>query len=288
MQTITRRAALSLAAAPLAFAKRKPAGFDRPLGVELYTVRDILPKEPERVLGAIASIGYKELEGGRANLGTLVPAMRKFGLTMPSVSVELPLITGEGKPPEGVTLESAIDQAKAAGAAFIMLGYSGPQKDADGYKRVCEAMNRSGATIAKAGMQLVYHNHAYEFGGEPGQRAWDYYVQYLDPKLVPFQLDVFWLSVAGQDPAATIRKYAGRVAMVHLKDKAFGAPVQYDQNVKPYTFREVGTGVVDFPAVLRAAEAAGVKHYFVEQDRTPGDPLESLQTSYRNLRALKL
>src|SRR5690349_1705502 len=157
MKPITRRAALSLAAAPVLFGKGKPAGFDRPLGVQLYTVRDILPKQPERVLSAIASIGYKELEGGRANLAALAPAMREFGLTMPSVGIELPLITGEGKAPEGVTLQSAVDEAKASGAGFMMIGYSGPQKDADGYKRVCDAMNRAGAVVAQAGMQLVYH-----------------------------------------------------------------------------------------------------------------------------------
>jgi sugar phosphate isomerase/epimerase len=289
MSDISRRGLLAVGAmtASLANAKKKP-GFDKPVGVQLYTVRNVLPKDPDATLKAISGIGYKEVEAGRADLDKLSPLFEKYGLKCASVHLETPLITGEGKMPEGVTLESALEDLKKHGVEFAGCPYSGPQKDADAYKRVADAMNRTGEAAQKLGMQFFYHNHAYEFGGEPGRRAWDYYLQYWDQKLVALEIDVYWMSVAGQDPADQIRKFGSRVVQVHLKDKAFGTPVHHDQNMPGYTFKEVGTGVVDFPAVLRAAEQAGVKHYYVEQDQTPGDPLASLRISYKNLRSFKL
>ena len=289
MITITRRAALALGAAAVApsYAKKKnPA--EHAIGVQLYTVRTILPKDPDAVLKGIADLGYEEVEGGQATLAAQLPIYRKYGLKCPSIGLETPLVTGVGTPPQGVTLDSALAQAKEAGAEFVGIGYSGPQKDADAYKRVCDGMNKTGEAAKKVGLEFTYHHHAYEFGGEPGKRAWDYYMQYWDPNAVKLCMDVYWLSIAGQDPAAMITQYAGRLRLIHLKDKAFGTPVQYDQNVKPYSFKEVGTGVVDFPAVLKAAKAANVRHYFVEQDFTPGNPLDSLAISYKNLRKFGL
>jgi sugar phosphate isomerase/epimerase len=289
MSDISRRGLLAVGAmtASLANAKKKP-GFEKPIGVQLYTVRNVLPKDPDATLKAISEIGYKEVETGREDLDKLSPLFDKYGLKCTSVHLETPLITGEGKKPEGITLEGALEDLKKHGIEFVGCPYSGPQKDADAYKRISEAMNRTGEAAQKLGMQFFYHNHAYEFGGEPGKRAWDYYLQYWDPKLVALEIDVYWMSVAGQNPADQIRKFGSRAVQVHLKDKAFGTPVQHDQNMPGYSFKEVGTGVVDFPAVLRAAERAGVKHYYVEQDQTPGDPIASLRISYKNLRSFKL
>lgn len=100
-------------------------------------------------------------------------------------------------------------------------------------------------------------------------------------------MDVFWVSVGGGDPVELLRRYAGRVPLIHLKDKAAGTPVQYNEAVAGTAFKEVGAGTLDFAAILRAASTAGVKHYFVEQDSTPGDPLASLRQSFDYLHGLK-
>jgi sugar phosphate isomerase/epimerase len=97
---------------------------------------------------------------------------------------------------------------------------------------------------------------------------------------VAFELDVFWVSVAGGDPAEMIGKLAGRLPLLHLKDKAEGTPVMFKESVPRTAFKEVGNGVLDWPKVLRAAAAANVAHYFVEQDQTQGDPLDSLRQSF--------
>jgi sugar phosphate isomerase/epimerase len=104
------------------------------------------------------------------------------------------------------------------------------------------------------------------------------------PALVGFELDTFWASLAGIDPVTLIERYRGRVPLVHLKDKARGTPVQYDETRVPReAFKEIGQGEIDFGRVLRAAASAGVKYYFVEQDYCPGNPLDSLRLSWQAL-----
>jgi sugar phosphate isomerase/epimerase len=107
-----------------------------------------------------------------------------------------------------------------------------------------------------------------------------------DKKLVAYEVDVFWVSVAGLDPVEMIQKLSDRVLLLHLKDKAEGTPVMYKESVPRTAFKEVGNGVVDWPKVLRAAAAAKVAHYFVEQDQTPGDPVDSLRQSFAYLSKL--
>ena len=99
--------------------------------------------------------------------------------------------------------------------------------------------------------------------------------------LASLELDIFWASVAGHDPVAVLKKYSGRIPLLHLKDKKSGLPVQYNEKVTPDTFREIGNGSIDIPAVLAAAKKSAVRHYFVEQDQTSGSPLDSLRQSYQ-------
>jgi sugar phosphate isomerase/epimerase len=97
----------------------------------------------------------------------------------------------------------------------------------------------------------------------------------------------FGVSVAGQDPVQLLEKWKGRVALIHLKDKAPGLKTHYAESLSPNAFREVGLGVLDFAKIIPAARAAGVQHFFVEQDEVAEDPVESLRQSYRAVEALK-
>jgi sugar phosphate isomerase/epimerase len=99
-------------------------------------------------------------------------------------------------------------------------------------------------------------------------------------------MDIMWVTVAGADPVSLLKKYGHRVALMHLKNVAPGVEKRYNEMVPKTAFREVGNGVVDVPAVLKAAADAGVKHYFVEQDQTPGDPVASLRMSFEYLKKL--
>jgi sugar phosphate isomerase/epimerase len=276
----------SLIASSAALAKKKP-DFDKPLGVQLYTVRKTLPGDPAAVIKSIAEIGYKQAEVLQADMDKTLPILKANGMTAPSGHFDTDLITGKRK---DSTWGAAIEQAKKGGLEFMVMPYLAPAErgDLDSYRVLADKMNRAADACSKAGLGFCYHNHAFEFAGKEGQRPWDVLMERWDPKLVHLEVDLFWVSVAGHTPSEFLRRHKGRVALVHLKDKAFGTAVQYSENVPPYAFKEVGTGTLDYRTILRACEDVGVKHYFVEQDQTPGNPVDSLRISYNNLRSIKL
>jgi len=280
-QWLARAAALS--SASRLFGSDGPK-FKGPLGVELYTVRNVIDGDTEGVLRRISEIGYTEAEPSRAALDKLAPLLAKYNLKPVSCHMEQELVVGGDAK---VTLAQAIDSAKAAGVEMMIFPYLAPAKrgGVDAMRKFADQMNETGAKVTAAGMKFGYHNHAFEFGGKPGERPIDVFVERFDPKLVGFQLDVFWVSVAGNDPVEWIGRLKQRVISVHLKDKALGLPVMFAENVAKQTFKEVGNGSLNFPAIIRAAKSIGVKHFFVEQDQTPGDPVASLAQSYQFLRS---
>jgi sugar phosphate isomerase/epimerase len=280
-QWLAKSAAL-FSSAPLLAAV--PPHFKGALGAELYTVRNIIDADTDGVLAKIAEIGYSEVEPGRAVLDKLAPMLAMHKLKPTSCHIEQELVVGGDAK---VTLPQAIESAKKAGVQLMIFPYLAPAKrgGVDAMRKFADQMNEVGAKVAAAGMKFGYHNHAFEFGGKPGERPIDVFLERFDPKTVGFQIDVFWVSVAGNDPVEWINKLKQRVISVHLKDKAVDQPVLYAENVPKTTFREVGNGSLDFPAILKAAHSAGVKHFFVEQDQTPGDPIASLAQSFKYLRS---
>ena len=258
--TLDRRSWLRSAAAGLGLTRfASAAGFSRPLGVQLYTVRNVIGKAEEETLKRIAEIGYTEVETtGRDNLDRIHGFLEKDHLKPVSSHMDVAVITGKWPNGQaGSTLAQAIDTAKKYGVQYLVFPYLPPAErgDADGYRRLADKMNEAGRQIKGAGLTFCYHNHAFEFGGPAGQRPIDIFDQALDKGLVNFEMDLFWVSVAGQDPVAMLKKYSGRVPLVHLKDKRAGTPVGYSEGVPKETFQEVGSGTLDFPAILKACES---------------------------------
>jgi sugar phosphate isomerase/epimerase len=302
MNGTTRRQFSAAGLGLVANRARGAAHFTHPLGAQLYTVRNVLPTATDQTLKSIAEIGYREVELDRATLLRIAPLLKQYGLKPVSCHIETPLITGDWKPwvaraaeqktpylAEGATLDQTIEDVKKLGGEYIVLAYLLPQErgDSDYFKKLADKMNSAGSKARAAKLKFCYHNHAFEFRGEHGQRPIDILLERLDRKVTGLELDVFWVSVAGNDPVEMLKQNAGRVPLVHLKDKAKGAPVVYEEGkVAAQTFKEAGAGTLDFAAILKAAAAAGTQHYFVEQDQTAGDPVESLRQSYGYLRKL--
>ena len=260
--------------------------FAAPLGVELYTVRDQLPDQAEEVLGRLADIGFVEIEYQWSSVKTMIPLLKSTGLRPISVALNPSVVTGRGA--TGESLDEIAAQAKEIGAEYLMFPTiaSDERGGLEFFRRFSDQLNQAGETANKHEVRICYHNHAFEFDTKEGQRPYDLLIERLDPQLVSFELDVFWVSVSGNDPVAILRRLEGRVPMVHLKDLAKDAEIRFNENVPPEDFTEVGNGTVDFVSVLRQAHDTGVKHYFVEQDFTPGDPVDSLRQSYNHLRSL--
>ena len=288
---LTRRGLVAaLAASPAMIAKKK--GFAKPIGVQLYTLRNVLPKDADGVLKTVSEIGYKEVEILRKDMAAFDPILKKYGMRAVSGHFETPIFTGEGHEKWGLDksydVNRAIDDAKKHGLTYLVAPYVMPadRGGAEYFKKFAEQLNKAGEQVAKAGLTLCYHNHAFEFAGKPGERVWDILLERSDPKNLKIEMDVFWVATAGEAPTTWLKKLKGRVPLVHLKDRCFGAQTMFDEKVRPEAFCEVGAGMMDFVAVLRACAAADVKHMFVEQDQTQKDPLASLRLSYTNIRKL--
>ena len=302
MREMTRRDVVRLAVAGgigTLVAGRLEARGPASVGVQLYTVRDQMAKDPQGTLKAIADIGYREVElvGDIPKVAALA---KSVGLTAVAVHVSPPFFTGKwdawsfmrSSVPAGYDLAAVINEAKAAGVKFIVLPYLMPAErpvGVKGYSEFAAMLNRAGEQITKAGLTFCYHNHAFEFAPlEGGGTPLDLLLAETKPDLVKLELDVFWVSVAGHEPVALLKRYSGRVPLLHLKDKQKGTPTALEESkVPPTSFVPVGSGAVDFKALLAAAPGAGVQHYFVEQDHAVGStPLDGIASSFKYLKSI--
>jgi sugar phosphate isomerase/epimerase len=255
-----------------------------------------LKTKPRETLQAIADMGYKYIEGGTPEVWK---AAKEAGLKQVSDYAPTYLVTGNraawsapeagGLLPESYTWEKAVDEAKARGLEYFIVVYlqKAERGGLDVYKGLAAKLSKAGEACRKAGLQLGYHPHAFEYETIGGRRPIDVLLKETDPKLLALELDVFWSSIAGVSPLQMLEDYKGRVPLLHMKDLTRGTPVQYDEGKVPHgAFTEIGNGSVDFAAVLKAAPAAGACYYYVEQDYATGDPLDSLRTSYATLKRL--
>jgi sugar phosphate isomerase/epimerase len=281
----SRREFLQAASLAAALGASSGAAQIKTLGVQLYTVRGVLPQKPKETLEAIRAIGYQEVEAVYGGLDTLWPVLEASGLKAVSIHLDSTAVT-KGKPED---LDPIFEKLKKRGFEYAVFPYLPPPERGgiDVIKGLAEKLNLAGRKCRAAGMTFCYHNHAFEFASEKGTTLFQVMLDNTDPKLVSFEVDSFWVSVAGLDPAALLRKLSGRVPLLHVKDKAEGTPVMYQEAAPRTAFKEVGSGVMDIPEILRAAAEAGVAHYIVEQDQTPGDPVASLRQSYGYLSKLE-
>ena len=277
-RSFVARTAAFLPVAKAAFA-RNPLSASN-LGVQLYTVRKVIEQDPATILKAIQDIGFTEVEVVYATLEKIWPALKETNLKPISVHVDTDIfMEGGGK------LDDAIANVKKHGFKYVVVPYIAPAQrgGAETFKHLADVLNKSGEKAKAAGLTLCYHNHAFEYEPLSGTTGLDILMRGTQKDLVSLELDIFWASVAGHDPVSVLKKYPGRVALLHLKDKASGVPVQFNETVPPAAFKEIGNGTIDIPAVLVTAKKSSVQHYFVEQDQTPGDPIDSLRQSFKYL-----
>ena len=257
-----------------------------PVGLQVYTVRDQLAKDPAGTLKEIAEVGYKEIEVGDF-LGKTAAQYRalmsEVHLTTPSAHYGFETLTSGW--------EKEIEFAKAAGVKYMVNSALAEdhRESLDGFKRAAAAFNKAGEQTAKAGIQFGYHNHNFEFNKFDGTLGYDVLVKETDPKLVHFELDCFWMTHAGHDPVQYFEKYPGRFPLLHIKDLKKGIPAS-TTFATPYgnPFTEVGRGIINWKRIFEAAKRGGLKHYFVEQDECDDPPLEAIKISYDYLKNLKV
>ena len=238
------------------------------LGVQLYTIRDQLAVDYKVPLKTIASLGYKDLEF--AGYFEHKPAeikryMDDLGLVSNSTHVRLPALQND--------FDSILETAHTMGQTYIVLPWL-EEKDRDSlddYKKHAELLNKRGEQAKSAGFQMAYHNHDFEFMPLDGQLPYDLLLERTDKDLVKMQLDLYWAIKANKDPVQYFKKAPGRFLLCHIKDRAADGSIT-----------TVGKGSIDFDALFKYADLAGLQHFYVEHDDTD-QPFQSLISSYNYL-----
>jgi sugar phosphate isomerase/epimerase len=257
--------------------------YGKPIGLQLYTVRDELQKDVPGTIKKVAAVGYKEVE--IYDLYGMAPAeftklLKDNGLTAVSGHYLLNV--------EETEWEKKVAEAKELGLKYMVHAILDPdqRRSLDDYKRHVELFNKNAEQTHRAGMQFCYHNHNFEFQKFDGITVYDYLFKHLDPRLVQFEMDCFWVTHAGQDPVALMKKHPGRFPLLHIKDAKAGNPPGTEFDAKMGLFAEVGKGTIDWKRIFAAAPQGGMKHFFVEQDYCEVPPLESIKISYEYLHKL--
>lgn len=254
-----------------------------PFGVQLFSVRSLLPDDPKGVMTKLAEMGYKQFEsfqGPKGFLWGMEPKeIKSFldGLGVKMVSTHFDF-KGAAADPE--KLKNYIDMAQGAGLKYLICPWIGPQKTWDEWKTVADNFNKVGEQVTKAGLKFGYHNHDYSFKPLDGKLPQDYLLANTDPKNVMFELDLCWIDVTGVSTGDHLKKYGKRYELCHVKDytKENGKPVQND----------LGKGSVDFKKTLRLALDSGIKYFLVEQEEYPESPLVSLANDAQYMKKLSV
>jgi sugar phosphate isomerase/epimerase len=252
----------------------------RPLGVQLYTVRDQAARDLPSVLERIRKIGYQEVETYWDVYGHPAVELRRMisdhGLRVPSGHFDY------------AGLESKIEYAKTLGVEYMICPML-PESmwgDLDGFKRAAGQFNIWGEKVHQAGMKFGFHNHNYEFLRFGDATGFETLMKLSDPELVCIEMDCYWIAQAGENSLQMFQRYGKRIKLLHLKDRKPGFPISQVKNDAAEHFTEVGAGTIEWKSILRAAEENGVKHFFVERDSGDLPPFESLQISFQNLQPL--
>jgi sugar phosphate isomerase/epimerase len=248
------------------------------IAVQLYTVRDLTTKDFPGTMKQVADIGYKYVElagyGSAKEAKAAKSALDAAGLKAVSGHYGIDLLTRN--------IEQVANDAETLDMDMVVCPFlpDNLRKDAKSYRDVAKMLAEAGNALHQKGIELLYHNHAFEFeklGGE--KTGLEILFDNTEHHLLKAELDIYWVKRAGQDPVAWMDKLGERTRMLHLKDMAKGT----DANFAP-----VGTGVIDFKAVLAAADKYGVRYGAVEQDKTyDTPPLDAIKASLDNLKKMR-
>ncbi|MFN3840113.1 MAG: sugar phosphate isomerase/epimerase family protein [Cyclobacteriaceae bacterium] len=261
---------------------------NKPIGLQLYTLRDVIFKDLPGTLQAVAAIGYTEVETFSYADGKI------FGQPFADYvkrAADLGLKTVSGHYMSGFNLqtsgnlrngwERAVADAKAAGQQYMVVAYlfKEERETIDQYKALCELLNKSAEVCKRYGIKLAYHNHDFEFTPLNGQLPYDVMLAELDKNLVAMELDLYWVVRAGFSPLDYFLKHPGRFELWHVKDMHRDDPTKNT---------DLGSGTIDFKEIFNRQEQAGLKHFFVEQETYEISSLESVKNNYGYLKKLGL
>ncbi|MCL3778923.1 twin-arginine translocation signal domain-containing protein [Prolixibacteraceae bacterium JC049] len=250
---------------------------EKKIGLQLYSVRDEIKKDLDLTLAKLAKIGYNsaELAGFDLNKGTFYGmSPREFAGKMKVYGLE---INSSHSVFRAKDAEKVCSAAAEVGTKYLVHPCIQGEfrKDVDSYKRAAEELNKIGEVANKYGVRFGYHNHDFEFKDLGGQKGMDILLNETDPKLVTFEVDMYWVTKAGYNPIGYLSKFPGRFELFHVKDMT---------KTEDRFFAPVGHGRIDFEQIFALKDKLGMKYFFVEQDSFKTlKSLQSMEMSYKYL-----
>ena len=272
---------LGCGASLFAYAPRETFG---PLGLEIYSLRRELAKDIPGTLRLVRSFGFDEVEVPNfygLTAGAFREQLERVHLRCTAMVAQHDRLSQD--------LKGVVADARVVGAAYVIYPWipHGNEFTEDDCRRAATVMNGWAKSLKEAGLELCYHPHGYEFRPFREGTLFDLLASLTDPATLNFQADVFWIAWPGQDPVKLLRKYPARVSLMHLKDIRKGTKLGDLSGHAPEEVSvAVGTGMLDFPAILREAKRIGVKHYYIE-DEAP-EAASNIPISLHYLRSLGL
>ena len=257
----------------------KPEAASKTVGLQLYSLREQLPKDLKGVIGKVAKAGYKEVEtyGYTADGGYWGMDAKAFKALLDENGLKAP--SGHFGFEDFITtgnldiLKPLIEGAKALNMDYFTCPYLGEplRTGLDDFKKIAGRLNEAADLCKKSNIQLAYHNHNFEFVKYGDTTGYDILLQETDKEAVKFEMDLYWVVRSGNDPLALFKKHPGRFPMWHVKDmdKANNA-----------INTEVGSGTIDFKGIYKHASEAGLQHLIVEQENFSKDPFASIKQSF--------
>ncbi|MCP9767723.1 sugar phosphate isomerase/epimerase [Lacihabitans sp. LS3-19] len=272
-------------------------------GLQLWTVKEDMAKDPKATLKAVADAGYKQLESFTGEKGIfwgMTPAefktyTRDLGMQMISSHINPDFTTKKETEDE---FKKLVDDCASIGVSYVLNPFPGEIKTSDEWKKITEGLNRQGEITKAAGIKMGYHNHHIEFSPtSDGSLPEEIMLKGTDPELVAFELDLYWIVKAGQDPEKWLKEYANRFKLVHVKD------LYKEERVKEIETTEkpedafwplgasttLGNGRIDFSKILKIAKENGVEKFIIEQERFDNStPLQDIKIDADYLKSLVL
>lgn len=245
-----------------------PAGigpsFKGPIGLQMYSLRFYAPTNAEAKLDKARELGFTAVEGGpppRTSAEDYLKALSARGIQLASTGADYARLK--------TNPDAAVEQARKLGAKYVMCPWIPHEKGKFAEKNAREAIevfNAAGEKFKAAGITFTYHCHGYEFQPLGDGTLFDLIVRETRPEFVSFELDVFWAAQGGADPAQLLAKYGSRFKLMHVKDLRKGAAINLTGGGPDEDSVAIGDGQIDWSAVLKNAQSAGVEYYFIEDE----------------------
>ncbi len=259
--------------------------FHGPVGLQTYSLRNQIQENGAKALDYVKEQGFKYVEIGLENhygmsREDLKETLKKLGLTATAAHAGQEFLLNQ--------TDKAVAEAEFFGLKYVGVAWAphkAPLDEAQTLK-IAEEFNTIGKKLKEKGLQFFYHNHGFEFQPyKDGETLFDLLMQKTDPDLVKFEMDVMWAVHPGQDPVKLLKKYPNRWVLMHLKDLKKGVKGDLSGGTDVKNDVALGSGQIDLPAVLKAAQEVGVKYYFIE-DESP-DVLKQIPQSLKYLESIE-